>query len=117
MTSGTLDDLQYAFCFGDGLIRFSPILPSGGYPLCHGTEADMVIVRRLAHKDGKNYWVPGDIDSTDREDHFEHFAELCCERAETAIPFRRNNRSRDRVREYQSYDEWLREALDCPKCG
>lgn len=113
----TYEPLTYAFCLDDeGLIRFGPRLPDGAYPLCHGTEADMQIVRRLAHRDGDHFYVPGNLLAKDREVVLERFAEACCERAEKPIPIV-ERRANGEVREYQSYDDWLRDALDCPGCG
>ena len=103
----------YAWCNEDGLISFSSKVPANGYPLCHGTKPDMDLVRRVAFKVDRRFCVPGDLTSEDRELVFEKFAEVCCERADQPIPFK----ERRMVREYQSYDDWLRDALNCPGCG
>lgn len=107
------EPLIYAHCDDVGRINFGPVVPTGCYPLCYGTQTDMEIVKRLAHQDGDRFYVPGNLEAKDREVVFEKFAEACCERAEKPIPLE----ERRKVREYQSYDEWLRETMKCPDCG
>lgn len=103
----------YAWCDEEGLISFGAKVPLNGYPLCHGTKPDMDIVRRLAFKVDRRCYVPGDLGAKDRELVFERFAELCCERAEKPIPIS----GKLPVREYQSYDDWMRDVVGCRDCG
>lgn len=96
-----------AWCNSDGLIGFGDRIPDDAYPISDGTEADMDIVRKLAHKDGGTYWVPGIRDGRDWEDRIEQFEAACTEHMDDGPPLYPGDGD-----VANSYHAWIRHALD-----
>ena len=96
-----------AWCTADGLIGFGDRIPHDAYPLLHGTENDMEIVRKFAHKDGGTYWVPGIRDGRDWAVRIEQFKAACAEQKDDTSQLCGTDGNVT-----ASYHDWIRRALD-----
>ena len=96
-----------AWCNVDGLIGFGGRIPHDAYPLLDGTEDDMEIVRKFAHKDGRTYWVPGIRDGQDWEDRIEQFKAACTEQMNVGAKLCPTEGDAA-----TSYHDWIQQALD-----